>query len=205
MNKTTNRLEILSDGIFAVSITLLAGEIRISEYAGATDLSLGQKIVANWPQYFACFTSFTGVLLVWLGHHRVIGQLGRANQRLILLNGIGLFFVVLFPYPSRTVGLFIGTGAQGAAVAFYAAYSGLLTLSMAGLTTYILHNPHLLVSASASVPWLKKLLRQQVAGFLLYESVAVLALYYPVSALVVLFLLGALWLFITSDGKEEGL
>ncbi len=205
MNKTTNRLEILSDGIFAVAITLLAGEIGIRAYAGATNLSLGQKIAANWPQYLACFTSFTGVLLVWLGHHRVIGQLGRANQRLILLNGIGLFFVVLFPYPSRTVGLFIGTGAQGAAVAFYAAYSGLLTLSMAGLTSYILRHPHLLISASISVPWLNKLLRQQMAGFLLYESVAVLALYYPVSALVVSFLLGVLWILVTNDGKEEDL
>ncbi len=203
MNKTTLRLEVLSDGVFAVAITLLAWEIGVKSYTDATNLSLWQKIAANGPQYFACFISFAGVLLVWLGHHRVISQLRTANQRLILLNGLGLFFVVLFPYPSRTVGLFIGTAAQGAAVAFYAAYSGLLTLSMAGLTHYIIRHPHLLVSSSVSVPWFKKLLRFQLAGFLFYESVAVLALYYPVSALVILFLFAALWIITSKDETED--
>lgn len=203
MHKTTGRLEALSDGIFAVAITLLAGELRIEEYAGATNLSLWQKIAANWPQYFAYATSFTGALLVWMGHHRLISQLQSTNQRFALLNGLGLFFVVLLPYPSRMVGLFIGTNAQEAAVACYAAYNGLLVLSMTVLTGYLLHNSQLLVSPSTSLPWLKRLLKYQVVGFVGYELVAVLALYYSAAALIVLFLMGALWVFATDDGKEE--
>ena len=204
-NKTTGRLEALSDGVFAIAITLLANEIGIETYADATDQNLWQKIAMNWPQYFACLTSFTGVLLVWLSHHRVLRQLQSANQRVTLLNGLGLFFVILFPYPSRLVGSFIGTDAQGTAVAFYAACSGFLTLSMTMLTSYISHNPHLLVSPEKSIRWLKKLMKYQLAGFLAYESVAILALYYPISALIILFLIGALWIFATNDGPEENL
>ena len=42
MEKQTGRLEAFSDGIFGVAITLLAIEIGIKEYDGATNLNLWQ-------------------------------------------------------------------------------------------------------------------------------------------------------------------
>ena len=65
MEKETNRLEAFSDGIFAVAITLLALEIGIKEYEGATNSNLWQKILGSWPEYFSYFNSFATVLLIW--------------------------------------------------------------------------------------------------------------------------------------------
>ena len=43
MEKKTARLEAFSDGIFGVAITLLAIEIGIKEYEGATNANLVQE------------------------------------------------------------------------------------------------------------------------------------------------------------------
>ena len=66
MEKTTARLEAFSDGIFGVAITLLAIEIGIKEYPSPTNLSLWEKIVENWAEYFTYFNSFATVLLIWI-------------------------------------------------------------------------------------------------------------------------------------------
>ena len=47
MEKKTARLEAFSDGIFGVAITLLAIEIGIKEYEGATNANLWIKIKQN--------------------------------------------------------------------------------------------------------------------------------------------------------------
>ena len=139
MEKQTTRLEALSDGIFGVAITLLAIEIGIKEYDGANNFNLWEKIIERWPEYFSYFNSFATVLLVWMGHNKIFKQLRSANQGIILLNGLVLLVVVLFPYPTKTVGTFIGTNAENTAVAFYAAFTGSITVSMLLLNLYIHH------------------------------------------------------------------
>ena len=75
MEKKTARLEAFSDGIFGVAITLLAIEIGIKEYQGATNQNLWQKIVENWPEYFTYFNSFATVLLIWMGHNKILNKI----------------------------------------------------------------------------------------------------------------------------------
>ena len=67
----TGRLEAFSDGIFGVAITLLALEIGVQEYEGATDASLLTNILGLWPKYVAYINSFATVLLMWLAHHQL--------------------------------------------------------------------------------------------------------------------------------------
>lgn len=69
MEKETSRLQAFSDGIFGVAITLLALDIGVKEYDGATNLSLWREILNRWPEYFTYFNSFAVLLLIWLGHH----------------------------------------------------------------------------------------------------------------------------------------
>jgi len=106
MEKKTGRLEAFSDGIFGVAITLLAIEIGIKEYQGATNQNLWQKIAENWPEYFTYFNSFATVLLIWMGHNKILNKIRKPSHSIILLNGLVLLFVVLFPVSNQNSGRF---------------------------------------------------------------------------------------------------
>ena len=203
MEKQTTRLEALSDGIFGVAITLLAIEIGIKEYDGANNFNLWEKIIERWPEYFSYFNSFATVLLVWMGHNKIFKQLRSANQGIILLNGLVLLVVVLFPYPTKTVGTFIGTNAENTAVAFYAAFTGSITVSMLLLNLYILRNERLLLNPGKSIPWLKGMIKGQVIGIVSYGIITGLAFYFSRVAIVLTFFMWVFWAIATKDEDEE--
>ncbi|MEO6916549.1 MAG: TMEM175 family protein [Chitinophagaceae bacterium] len=203
MEKKTARLEAFSDGIFSVAITLLAIEIGIKEYEGATNLSLWQKIVQYWPEYFTYFNSFATVLLIWMGHHNIFKRIWKANRSIILLNGLVLLFVVLFPYPTKTVGAFIGTAAVNTAVAFYAGFTGLIVFCMLLLNLSIINNPQVISNPAKSLPWLRNQVRQQLLAILIYATAAILAFYSSAIALIITFLMWVFWAVVTKDTDDE--
>ena len=203
MERKTARLEAFSDGIFSVAITLLAIEIGISEYGGATNLNLWHKILEKWPAYFTYFNSFATVLLIWIGHHKIINQIRAASQWVLLLNGMVLLFVVLFPFPTKTVGAFIGTNAVNTAVAFYAGYTGLIVLSMLLLNVGIVRSTKLLVSAERSLPWFRKMIKGQLIGIMVYGIATLIAFYSPTVALLMTFAMWVFWAVVTFDTDED--
>lgn len=203
MEKQTARLEAFSDGIFGVAITLLAIEIGIREYEGASNANLWLKIKEKWPEYFTYFNSFATVLLIWMGHHKILRHVRVASHKIFLLNGLVLLFVVLFPFPTRMVGSFIGSEAENAAVCFYAGFTGFITLSMWLLNLGLTRNPKLLMHPATSLPWFKTMMRQQLVGFALYEIAAVIALYNYAIALGITFFMWVYWAFATKDTEEE--
>ncbi len=203
IERKTARLEAFSDGIFSVAITLLAIEIGISEYNGATNLNLWHRILEKWPEYFTYFNSFATVLLIWIGHHKIINQIRAASQWVLLLNGMVLLFVVLFPFPTKTVGAFIGTNAVNTAVAFYAGYTGLIVLSMLLLNVGIVSNTKLLVSAERSLPWFRKMIKGQLIGVTVYAIATLISFYSPTVALLMTFAMWVFWAIVTFDTDED--
>ncbi|MBK9981094.1 MAG: DUF1211 domain-containing protein [Saprospiraceae bacterium] len=205
MEKQTSRLEAFSDGIFAVAITLLALEIGIKEYEGASNSNLWQKILESWPEYFSYFNSFATVLLIWMGHNKIFKHLRAANHWVILLNGLVLLFVALFPFPTKTVGNFIGTDAENTAVAFYAGYTGCITITMLMLNIYILKNKKLLLTPMKSIPWLKGMIKGQVIGIFSYGIITLIAFYFSKIALLMTFLMWVFWAIATKDKEDDGI
>ena len=203
MEKETSRLEAFSDGIFAVAITLLALEIGIKEYEGATNSNLWQKILGSWPEYFSYFNSFATVLLIWMGHNKIFKQLRAANHWIILMNGLVLLVVVLFPFPTKTVGTFIGTDAENTAVAFYAGFTGSITLTMLLLNLCILQNKNLLLNPEKSVPWFKGMIKGQIIGVISYGIITIFALYFSKIAIIMTFFMWVFWAIATKDKVED--
>jgi uncharacterized membrane protein len=203
MEKKTGRLEAFSDGIFGVAITLLAIEIGIKEYGGATNANLWEKIKENWPEYFTYFNSFATVLLIWMGHHNIFNKIYRSNRTIVLLNGLVLMFVVLFPFPTRTVGNFIGTEAVNTAVAFYAGFTGIIVLCMLLLNLAIIRNYQILINPDKSLPWLKVQVKQQLMAILIYAVAAIVAFYAPAIALIITFLMWVFWAFVSKITDDE--
>jgi uncharacterized membrane protein len=203
LEKKTARLEAFSDGIFSVAITLLAIEIGINEYEGATNASLWQKIIENWAEYFTYFNSFATVLLIWIGHHKIFNRIWKANHLIILLNGLVLLFVVLFPFPTKTVGNFIGTDAVNTAVAFYAGFTGIIVLCMLLINVGIVNNQKLIINLDENLPWFKNQIKQQILAIAVYAIATVIAFYSAAIALVITFLMWVFWAFVTKDNDED--
>jgi uncharacterized membrane protein len=203
MEKQTGRLEAFSDGIFAVAITLLAIEIGIKEYAGATNTNLWAQIIQRWPEYFSYFNSFATVLLIWMGHNKIFKYLKAANHWIILMNGLLLLIVVLFPFPTKTVGNFIGTAAENTAVAFYTGFTGMINVSMLLLNACILRQKRLLLDPQKSIPLIKKMIRGQVAGVISYGIITMVAFYFSRIALTLTFFMWVFWAIVTKDKDDD--
>jgi uncharacterized membrane protein len=203
MEKKTARLEAFSDGIFGVAITLLAIEIGISEYQHPTNLNLWERIIEKWGEYFAYFNSFSSVLLIWMGHHKIFNKIWKANHNIILLNGLVLLFVALFPYPTKTVGIFINTEAKNIAVAFYEGFTGIIVFSMLLLNLGILRNPKYIINPEKNIAWFRNQTKQQVVAIIIYGLATILAFYYPYVSLIITFLMWVFWAIAIKDTDDE--
>jgi uncharacterized membrane protein len=99
MNK--NRVEALSDGVFAIVITLLILDIRVPD----VDYSqLSASLVAILPRIFAYVISFGVIGVYWLAHHQSIQLVGKLDGFLIWLNLLYLLAVSFMPFPTALLG-----------------------------------------------------------------------------------------------------
>ena len=127
--KDTSRIEAFSDGIFCVAITLLAIEIGVEAKSADTNQSLLNDLIQLWPKYLAYFISFVNVLLAWIGHHSIFKRILKTDNYVMLSNGLLLMLVALVPFPTKTLGLFLLTGAFKTAVVFYTGYFVLVSIA----------------------------------------------------------------------------
>ena len=77
------RILALSDGVFAIAITLLILEIAIPA-KGQPDLP--KALLKLWPQYLAYALSFVVIARFWVTHHLAFRLIGRYDAALVWLN-----------------------------------------------------------------------------------------------------------------------
>jgi uncharacterized membrane protein len=106
MNKS--RLEALSDGIFAIVMTLLAVEITVPEIFNPTDAKLLTALHELTPLFISYFASFTVLAMFWISHKVFYSSFTKdVNRILVLLNILFLSLVALLPFSARLLGLYI--------------------------------------------------------------------------------------------------
>lgn len=111
-----SRVETLSDGIFAIAITLLVLTIpQPDNYR-----HLGHELARRWPSLAAYVVSFGIIGIMWLNHHSIFSNFERVDRGLFYLNLLLLLTIVFIPYPTGVLGeaLRRGDGARVAAVAY---------------------------------------------------------------------------------------
>ena len=81
---TTQRLEVLSDGVIAIAATLLILEIGRVEVHGDDDLF--DAIIDLWPSYLAYIVSFIVIGLIWVAHHTMFERISSVDRPLLFLN-----------------------------------------------------------------------------------------------------------------------
>jgi uncharacterized membrane protein len=108
----------LSDGVFAIAMTLLAFQIQPPDLHGSEVHHLASALGALGDRYFVYVLSFGVIGLLWLAHHRIFRHIRRADEVLMSLNVGFLMTIAALPFPSAVMGLY---GSEPAAVVLYAA------------------------------------------------------------------------------------
>jgi uncharacterized membrane protein len=100
-----DRLFALTDGVYAIALTLLAIELVLpagSEHLHGEDLLGG--ILDSWPKVLAFLTSFTLIAIFWHGGHRAFHYLRRYDGTLDWLSLLQLLCIAFLPFPTAIVG-----------------------------------------------------------------------------------------------------
>lgn len=125
------RILALSDGVFAIAITLLILEIAVP--ARTSDAGLPKALLGLWPRYLAYLLSFVVIARFWVSHRQAFRLIVRADAALVWLNLLLLMFVAFLPFPTAVVGQH--TGSPAAAV-LYATSVLLVSLASAAYWWY---------------------------------------------------------------------
>jgi uncharacterized membrane protein len=102
---SVHRSEALTDGIYAVAMTLLVIELKLPDHSlvhGAEGLA--QALAHLLPKILAWVISFFVLAFFWFGHHRAFAHVRHADGKLVALNLGQLALVSLMPFSSALAG-----------------------------------------------------------------------------------------------------
>jgi uncharacterized membrane protein len=103
--KVLGRILAFSDGVFAFAITLLILDIKLP--AHTLKANLGSILISLWPNYMAFLISFFVIGLYWSVHVRLFREIVRYDQNLIWLNLLHLLFIVIIPFSTSIISLYL--------------------------------------------------------------------------------------------------
>lgn len=114
------RLEAFCDGVFAIALTLLIIDIKIShtaEIKSNADFWIALKHTT--PSILSFVLSFIVILITWVNHHNTIKLINKSSASFIYANGLLLLTVVFIPFPTSLVGEYISTDHAAPGVILY--------------------------------------------------------------------------------------
>lgn len=89
----SKRIEALSDGIFAITSTLLVLEIRVPELQNSSVPEMMDSLSSILPSLIGFIFSFLNILIFWVNHDSIGKTLKHFDTKLIYLNIIFLLFI----------------------------------------------------------------------------------------------------------------
>lgn len=136
------RLEALSDGVFAIVVTLLVLEIRVPHVEAHGSVgALAEALGALAPKFVSWVISFLTVCVIWVNHHRLLRLAGRVDHGLFWWNANLLLWTSFIPFPTALLGDYPG---NRLAVSLYGLVMCLMALAFVLLRRRMLAIPGLL-------------------------------------------------------------
>ena len=128
---TLERLCALTDGVYAIVLTLLVLDLKVPETPGLSEAKIIDDLVAQMSNFFSYLISFFVVAFLWIKHHMVTKPLKKCNEVSFGLNFLHLLFVTLTPYTASLWGHY----KEDPIVVFF--FSG--SIGLAAFSLHILH------------------------------------------------------------------
>ena len=127
------RLLTLSDGVFAIAMTLLALDLTVPTGIGShpTSQQLMHALAQHSDRYGSFLLSFYVISIYWGAHRRLMRSVVTFDPSLVRDTIFLLLLVAAMPFPASLLGQYGGTPF---AVALYGAFNALATLALILLT-----------------------------------------------------------------------
>ncbi len=98
-NRSLDRIAALSDGLFAIAMTLIVLEIQVPHLdPGATDADLATALVALAPRFVTYLLSFLTLGIFWNGQQTQLTHIDHSTRDLAWLELLFLAIIALFPF-----------------------------------------------------------------------------------------------------------
>jgi uncharacterized membrane protein len=137
---TKTRIEFLSDGVFAIVMTLLVLELRVPE-ATLDDAELWRALLGLAPQFVSYFISFAVLAMFWTMHHAMFHLALKGVNRVLLVPALFyLCFLSLVPFSAHLLGVH---PRSKVAAAFYGLNVLAISLAHVGIFHYGSRHPEL--------------------------------------------------------------
>jgi uncharacterized membrane protein len=143
-NSTTERLEMFSDGVIAIAITLLVLEITVPQTKQG---DLFDALINQWPSYVAFVISFVVIGIMWVSHHSMFERIAAVDRGLLFINLLLLLGIGFLPFPTALLASYVREGGANShvAAAVYSATMVGIGIAFAGMWAYLSRRPWLLV------------------------------------------------------------
>jgi uncharacterized membrane protein len=195
---TPRRLENLTDGVFAIVMTLLVLELSIPVISGTSvGTELSQRLLTMWPKYLSYLVSFLMLGLWWLYHHGVFGNIKRIDGRLIWLNIFFLMFVSLIPFSTSLVSAY---WRENIPVLVYGVNMMLCYVALNAIAFYATKKR--LVEKEIDPVFARGEQRAQLRVFLIIMFAIVMSFFTPVFSLLLWGLMSVFYIVATLLGRE---
>jgi uncharacterized membrane protein len=143
-DNSLGRLPTLSDGVFAIAMTLLALNLRLPELPDpVTNTTLLDQLGRELLSILTFLLSFYVVASYWLSHHRLMRSVTTTHPRLLRHTLPLLLVVAAMPFPTSLLGRY---GSVPIALALY----GVVNV-LAGLLLWLRHDVESFRLATAPV------------------------------------------------------
>lgn len=99
----TDRLETLSDGIFAIAMTILVFNISMPD-SGETSENVSRLLINETHTFFIFGLSFIILAMFWILHHKQFHYIEKTNKIHIWTNILFLMLISLMPFTASLIG-----------------------------------------------------------------------------------------------------
>jgi uncharacterized membrane protein len=185
---TPERLSALSDGVFAVLITVLVLELKPPAQPTF------KAFLLLWPTWLSYAVSYLFIAIVWINHHYLMRYATEATHRLLWFNFAHLFSISLLPLSTAWMAI---SELAPQPVAFYAAVFFLVNATYIALIWELIARK---ARESGSRKAREAMLLRSISTLCLFAIAVVVALRYPLAGLGIC--IGCLAVYLRPDPPE---
>jgi len=98
-----SRLEVFSDGVFAIAIAFLIIQVQVPRVENDLRLAL----MGEWPRYVAYVVTFVVIGSWWANHHDLFEHIALSDPMLMLLNTVHLMCICFMPFVTAVLATYV--------------------------------------------------------------------------------------------------
>jgi uncharacterized membrane protein len=144
------RLNALTDGVFAIVLTLLVIDLGLPEPPRPGEEILSE-LGDNVPDFLGWLISFVVIARIWVVHHSVTANMKRCHSGTLMLNFVLLGAISLTPFTSSLIGTYEFHVPWSTAI--FTAQLGLVFFAMGLLAHHVQHDPQVRADDAEDLEW----------------------------------------------------